>query len=65
MGVGLVPEIIARGAVGRGLVRQASERRLVTGQHYGLILPERSLGSPAVQAFRAWLLREIGGCERA
>jgi LysR family glycine cleavage system transcriptional activator len=59
MGVGLVPEIVARGAVARDLVRLASVRRMVTGEHYSLILPERSLDSPAVQAFRAWLLREI------
>ncbi|TCO70123.1 LysR substrate-binding domain-containing protein [Rhodovulum euryhalinum] len=61
MGVGLVPEIVARGAMERGHVRQATVRRMVTGEHYALILPERSLESPAAQAFRAWLLREIAG----
>ena len=61
LGVGIVPEIVARPALERGALALAAPRRFETGEHYALILPERSRSSPHVQRFRDWLLREIAG----
>ncbi|MBT9386364.1 LysR family transcriptional regulator [Pseudooceanicola sp. CBS1P-1] len=61
LGLGLVPEIIARGALESGRLALASERRLATGEDYVLIYPERSLNLPGFARFRDWLSAEIGG----
>jgi LysR family transcriptional regulator, glycine cleavage system transcriptional activator len=60
LGIGLIPELIARDALDRGALVAASPHRLVTGETYALISPERSRSNPAVTAFRAWLIGEIG-----
>ncbi len=59
LGVGLVPDIIARGALQSGRLVQASPRVLETGQAYTLIYPERSLALPGFARFRDWLSAEI------
>ncbi|EAU44898.1 MULTISPECIES: LysR substrate-binding domain-containing protein [Salipiger] len=59
LGVGIVPEIVARPALERGALALAAPRRFETGEHYALILPEPALASPHVQRFRGWLLDEI------
>ncbi|MCR8546831.1 LysR substrate-binding domain-containing protein [Salipiger sp. P9] len=59
LGVGIMPEIVARPALKRGALALAAPRRFATGEHYALILPERARTSPHVQRFRDWLLREI------
>ncbi|WP_119838606.1 LysR substrate-binding domain-containing protein [Pseudooceanicola algae] len=61
LGVGLVPEIIAATALRDGRLRQASTRRLETGQAYTLIYPDRSADRPDVARFRDWLSAEIAG----
>ncbi|GAA0291844.1 LysR substrate-binding domain-containing protein [Rhodovulum strictum] len=63
LGVGLVPEIIARRALDMGALRLGAARRMVTGEHYALILPDRARDSAAAQAFRTWLLQEIAATE--
>lgn len=60
LGVGIVPEIVARPALERGALALAAPRRFATGEHYALILPEPALNSPHVHRFRDWLLDEIG-----
>lgn len=60
MGLGLVPAIIAQGALASGRLVQASPRRFATGESYALILPERAREAPHVSAFRDWLRAEIG-----
>ncbi|MBY6005469.1 LysR family transcriptional regulator [Salipiger bermudensis] len=59
LGVGIVPEIVARPALERGALALAAPRRFETGEQYALILPEPALASPHVQRFRSWLLDEI------
>ncbi|WP_353473596.1 LysR substrate-binding domain-containing protein [Salipiger sp. H15] len=59
LGVGIVPEIIARPALASGRLTLAAQRRFASGESYALILPERSAGNAGVAAFRDWLLREI------
>lgn len=59
LGVGLVPEIVARPALAQGRLARASDRRFATGEAYALILPERSRDNRHVQDFRDWLLSEI------
>lgn len=60
MGLGLVPAIIAQGALASGRLVQATPRRFATGESYALILPERAREAPHVSAFRDWLRAEIG-----
>jgi Transcriptional regulator len=60
MGLGLVPAIIAQGALVSGRLVQATPRRFATGESYALILPERAREAPHVSAFRDWLRAEIG-----
>ncbi|PWE49547.1 LysR family transcriptional regulator [Thioclava sp. NG1] len=60
MGLGLVPAIIAQGALASGRLVQATPRRFATGENYALILPERAREAPHVSAFRDWLRAEIG-----
>lgn len=57
LGVGIVPEIVAREALARGRLCLAAPRRFQTGETYSLITP--GVTAPHVQAFRDWLLREI------
>ncbi|SDI67832.1 LysR substrate-binding domain-containing protein [Salipiger marinus] len=59
LGVGLVPEIVARPALAAGTLCLAAPRRFGTGESYALIVPERSRDMPQVDAFRRWLLAEI------
>ena len=59
LGIGIVPEIVARPALDRGALALAAPRRFETGESYALILPEPARQSPHVQRFRNWLLREI------
>ncbi|KFE33933.1 LysR substrate-binding domain-containing protein [Thioclava atlantica] len=60
MGIGLVPAIIAEGALNAGRLALATPRRFSTGETYSLILPEGAREAPHVRAFRDWLLAEIG-----
>ena len=60
MGLGLVPAIIAEGALASGRLVQATPRQFATGENYALILPERAREAPHVSAFRDWLRAEIG-----
>ncbi len=60
LGVGLVPEIVAREALTSGRLVLAAPRRFRTGDDYALFLPEDTSPAPHVTAFRDWLLREIG-----
>ncbi|MBC7146091.1 MAG: LysR family transcriptional regulator [Thioclava marina] len=60
MGLGLVPAIIAQGALVSGRLVQATPRRFATGESYALIMPERAREAPHVSAFRDWLRAEIG-----
>ncbi len=59
LGIGIVPEIVARPALERGSLTLASPRRFATGESYALILPERARSSEHVMRFRDWLLAEI------
>jgi LysR family transcriptional regulator, glycine cleavage system transcriptional activator len=61
LGIGLVPEIIARAALQDRRLVAVSERRLETGQAYTLIYPERSTARPGFARFRDWLSAEIAG----
>ncbi|KAA8607613.1 LysR substrate-binding domain-containing protein [Salipiger aestuarii] len=59
LGIGIVPDIVARPALDRGALALASPRRFDTGETYALILPDRVRASPHVYRFRDWLLAEI------
>ncbi|MCV2882703.1 LysR substrate-binding domain-containing protein [Actibacterium sp. XHP0104] len=59
LGVGLVPDLIARKALAEGGLKLASPRRFATGDSYSLILPESARASPAIRAFRDWLVAEM------
>ncbi|SIS89928.1 LysR substrate-binding domain-containing protein [Phaeovulum vinaykumarii] len=56
LGLGLVPEVIARAPLAEGRLRLASENRLATGEDYVLATPE--VDNPTVRAFRDFLLEE-------
>ena len=61
LGVGLVPDLVARDALERGQLVRASDRRFATGETYALILPDDRPETPHVAAFREWLTRELAG----
>ncbi|WP_375687346.1 LysR family transcriptional regulator [Pseudooceanicola sp. LIPI14-2-Ac024] len=61
LGVGLVPEILARDPLRQGRLIRASDREMDSGQSYTLIYPERAESIPQFVRFRAWLRAEIEG----
>lgn len=61
LGVGLVPEILAREPLRGGRLVRVTERELETGQAYTLIYPDRTEKLANFQLFRAWLGAELSG----
>ncbi len=61
LGVALVPEILARSALGSGRLLRASHRDFATGQSYVLIFPDQSEDLPHLARFRDWIKAEIEG----
>ncbi|KEP70515.1 LysR family transcriptional regulator [Thioclava dalianensis] len=59
MGIGLVPEIIARASLTEGRLVRACARTFETGGTYSLIIPERTEDTPSVATFQSWLLAEL------
>lgn len=58
LGVALVPEIVVADELAAGRLVIASRRRLVVGEPYALIHPQRSNDNAAFDAFREWLVKE-------
>ncbi|WP_163848657.1 LysR substrate-binding domain-containing protein [Pseudooceanicola aestuarii] len=61
LGLGLVPEILARAPLAQGRLRLASPHEMPTGQAYTLIYPDRSAALPHFARFRDWITAEIAG----
>ena len=61
LGIALVPEILARAALGRGELIRALPGDFETGQAYTLIYPDRSEELPHFARFKDWLRAEIEG----
>lgn len=57
-GVAIVPDLLVSGDGARGLVKAESCRVRSAGEYYLLSLNERS-SEPAIESFRAWVLREM------
>ncbi len=61
LGVGLVPEILAREPLRRGQLIRATARELDSGQAYTLIYPDRAESLPHFTRFRTWIRAELEG----
>ncbi|MBW7833792.1 MAG: LysR family transcriptional regulator [Simplicispira suum] len=57
LGVGLVPQLLAREALDNGRLVPAHPQALAGEQGYWFVQPQHRAGSEALQAFRDWLAR--------
>jgi len=61
LGIAVLPTFVVDDELAAGAVVEAfAGTRVHTGKAYWLVVPERRPASAALQAFRAWLLREHG-----
>ncbi len=58
LGVAMGRTPVVDRALASGRLLPLSDRRLVTGETYTVVVPERSLRMPAVRSFRTWLMSE-------
>jgi len=61
LGVGLVPEVLAREPLRQGRLIRAAAREMDSGQAYTLIYPDRAELMPPFTRFRAWIRAELEG----
>lgn len=59
MGVALIPPFLVEDELRRGLLVKASAHRLASDRGYHLIYPEHKAESPALAAFRAWIVEQV------
>lgn len=59
-GVGLVPRFMVETELAQGLLEAPFPRGMESAEAYYLVYPERKRALPALQVFRAWILKEAG-----